>query len=112
MAFVPYRKQLFTIVIRRSGCTQCVHDLIIIDHLIRSLRLILKDLKKSLTNVKSGDFSIMHNNNVIPRYKMFPDWPQTHGTEQGFRKIKMYTHSPPKTIGRKNVCPSKSGIVK
>ena len=34
-----------------------------LDPLIRSLRSLLKDLTKSLTKVKSGDLSIMHDNN-------------------------------------------------
>ena len=34
-----------------------------LDPLIRSLRSLLKNLTKSLTEVKSGDLSVMHDNN-------------------------------------------------
>ena len=52
---------------------------------MRSLRSLLKDLTKSLIEVKSGDLSIMHDYNVMPRRKLSSDWLNTHVTEQGFR---------------------------
>ena len=39
---------------------------------------------KSLTKVKSGDLSIMHDNNVMPRRKLSSDWLKTCVTEEGF----------------------------
>ena len=41
--------------------------------LIHSLRLLLKDLTKLHAKVKSGDLSIMHDNNVMPRLKLSSD---------------------------------------
>ena len=38
--------------------------------MIRSLRSPLKDLTKYLTKVKSGDLSILHDKNFIPRCKL------------------------------------------
>ena len=54
-----------------------------LDPLIRSLRLLLKDLTKPHTKVKSGDLSIMHDNNVMPRGKLSSDWLKTNVTEKG-----------------------------
>ena len=54
-----------------------------LDPLIHSLRSLLKDLTKSLTNVKSGDLSIMQDKNVMPRRKLSSDWLKTHVTEEG-----------------------------
>ena len=53
-----------------------------LDSLIHSLRSLLKDLTKSLTNVKSGDLSIMQDKNVMPRRKLSSDWLKTHVTEE------------------------------
>ena len=52
---------------------------------MRSLRSLLKDLTKTHTKVKSDDLSIMHDNNVMPRRKLSPDWLNTHVTEEEFR---------------------------
>ena len=49
-----------------------------LDSLIRSLRFLLKDLTKPHTKVKSGDLSIMHDNKVMPRGKLFSDWLKTN----------------------------------
>ena len=51
--------------------------------LVRSLRS-LKDLTKPHTKVKSGDFSIMYNDNFMQRRKLSSDWLSTHMNEQGF----------------------------
>ena len=40
---------------------------------------------KPHTKVKSGDRSIMHDNNIMPTRKLSPDWLNTHVTEEGFR---------------------------
>ena len=34
--------------------------------------------------VKSGDLSIMHDRNVMPRHKLSSDWINTHVTNMGF----------------------------
>ena len=47
---------------------------------IRSLRSLLKDLTKPHIIVKSGDLSIMHDSNVMPRCKLSSDWLNTHVT--------------------------------
>ena len=39
------------------------------------------------TEVKSGDLSIMHDSNDMPRRKLPSEWLNTHVTEQGFRQI-------------------------
>ena len=36
---------------------------------------------KPYTKVKSGDLSIMFDNNVLPRRKLSSDWLKTHVTE-------------------------------
>ena len=48
---------------------------------IRSFDTLLKDLTKPHTKVKSGDLSIMHNSNVMPRRKLSSDWLNTHVME-------------------------------
>ena len=48
---------------------------------ISSTRSLLKDLKKSNIKIKSGDLSIMHEHNVMPRRKLSSDWLNTHVTE-------------------------------
>ena len=46
-----------------------IYNLIKINSLICSLRSLLKDLKNPHSKVKSGDLSIMHDSNVMPRRK-------------------------------------------
>ena len=55
-----------------------------LDPLVRSLKSLLMDLTKPHTKFKSGDLSIMHDNNVMPRRKLSSDWLSTHVNEQGF----------------------------
>ena len=45
-----------------------------LDHLIRSRRALLKVLMKPHARVNSGDLSIMHDNNVMPRRKLSSNW--------------------------------------
>ena len=45
--------------------------------------MLLKDLTKPHTKAKSGDLSIMHDNNVMPRCKLSSDWLKTLVAEQG-----------------------------
>ena len=52
---------------------------------IRSFDPLALIATKGHTKVKSGDLSIMHDNNVMPMRKLSPDWLNTHVTEEGFR---------------------------
>ena len=72
----------------RWGCWwEFFGEIIDISNLIKigSFSSPLKDLTKSHIKVKSGDLSIMHDHNVMPRGKLSSDWLSTHVTEQGFR---------------------------
>ena len=53
-----------------------------LSNFIFSLRSLLKHLTKPHTKIKSGDLSIMHNSNVLPRRKLSSHWLKTHVTEQ------------------------------
>ena len=54
------------------------------DPLISSLKLLQNDLSKPQAKVKSGDLSIMHDDNIMLRCKLSSDWLEIHVTEQGF----------------------------
>ena len=62
---------------QRRFCLTLIHG----ENIILILRLLLKDLTKSLTEVKSSDLSIMHDTNVMPKRKLSYDWLKTHTTE-------------------------------
>ena len=58
-----------------------------LDPLIHYLRVLLKDLTKphtNMTKVKSGDLSIMYDNNNMPWHKLSSDCLKIHMSEQGF----------------------------
>ena len=61
---------------------QSPHILLKFDPLIRFIRSLHKDQTKPHTKVKSGVFSIMHDNNVMPRHTLSSDLLKTHVTNR------------------------------